>query len=338
MPDYSHLDEDLNKFFVNLYNIGFVILTPIICVLGLTLNIICCITFFKLKEKIFFYLAYKSLAESLYLATGAISPFISCYSCDLEDTYFRMMITLITAKFFKMAVFSFVTILEIEISFNRYSLVNSHSTNTVIEKKDKIKILIYTIVSILLYLPCFFAFEIKRIIPYENEYRLVQNNIGNHPIFMYVYSYLGFIGNILSILVLLPLNVIILIKFKKFIKNKSQNRVRPIAQTLVQARQENVANRLVLQENAKTETRFTRMIVAISFLFIFSRLCEASIAFFILYNQYIKLIDYFKLYFSILNIFVYALNYIIFSCNFFIYYIFNSTFKKKFKFIFCCKK
>jgi hypothetical protein len=337
MVDYSSLDKDLNNFFVHLYNIGFVIIIPVICIIGLILNILCCIVFFSLKEKTFFYLGFKSLAECLFLIIGAISPYITCYNCVLDNTYLRMLITLITNKFLKMAVFLFITFLEIEISFNRYYLIVSHNTKTSIEKNDKIKVSIYTIICILIYVPCFFAYEIKRIIPFDNEHVLVPNEIGNNLIFTYFYSYFGLIANVTSILVLLPLNVITLIKFKKFMKNKSQNNAnRTVINTLV--REENNANRLVLQENAKTESRFTRMIVFISLLFVFSRLCEASVAVFVIYIQFIELIEYFKLIFSILNIFVFAFNYFIFSINFLIFYFLNNTFGKKFNLIFCCKK
>ena len=99
MVDYSSVNEDLNNFFVGLYDIGFVIVSPIICVIGLLLNILCCIVFFSLKEKIFFYLAIKALAESLFLMIRAISPYISCFNCDLDNTYVRMLITFISRKF-----------------------------------------------------------------------------------------------------------------------------------------------------------------------------------------------------------------------------------------------
>jgi len=338
MVDYSSVNEDLNNFFVGLYDIGFVIVSPIICVIGLLLNILCCIVFFSLKEKIFFYLAIKALAESLFLMIRAISPYISCFNCDLDNTYVRMLITFISKKFLELVIYSLITILEIEISFNRYFLIDSHNTKTLIEKKDKIKILIYTIISILMYIPCLFAYEIKRMIPFANEYILVQNEMGNNPIFMYFNSYFGLIINIAAILLLLPLNIITLLKFKKFIKRKSQNssRNRSAVNTLVH--QENNANRLVLQENAKTESRFTRMIVFISFLFIFSRLCEASVAFFLIYNDFIAFIGYFKLSFGILNIFVFVFNNLAFSINFLIFFFYNNTFRNKFNLIFCCKK
>jgi hypothetical protein len=330
MVDYSLLNKDLENFFVGLFDIGFVIVSPIICIIGLILNILCCIVFFNLKEKIFFYLGFKSLAESLFLMIRAISPYLSCFNCDLDNTYVRMLIIFISRKFLELVIYSLITILEIEISFNRYFLVNSHKTKLLIEKKDKIKISVYIVVSILMFIPCLFAYEIKRMMPFAYEYILAQNGMGKNLIYMNFYSFFYLLANIVSILILLPLNIIILLKFKKFIKNKSA------VNTLV--RQENNASRLVLQENAKAESRFTRMIVFISFLFIFSRLCEASVAFFVIYNDFNILNEYFKLFYSILSILVFVFNNLIFSINFLIFYFFNNTFVKKFNEIFCCKK
>jgi hypothetical protein len=341
MVDYSLLDEN---FFVDLYDIGFVIISPIICIIGLILNILCCIVFFSLKEKIFFYLGFKALAECLFLMIGAISPYIICYDCDLNNTYFRMLVILVANKFLKMAVFLVISILEIEIAFNRYNLINSHNTKTLIEKKDKIKILIYLIICILIYVPCFFAYEIKRMMPFAYEYILVQNKMGNNLIFIYFYSCFNLIADILSILILLPLNIIILLKFNKFIKNKSQNTTRSTTinrshlSTIMN--QDNNRNRTVLlQENTKTETRFTRMIVSISFFFIFSRLCQAAVSIIVIYNELIDYsIKYFKFSYTILNIFGIIFTNLMFSFNFLIFYFFNNTFRKKFDLIFCCKK
>jgi hypothetical protein len=335
MVDYSTVNEDLNNFLVDLYDTGFIIISPIACIIGLILNILCCIVFFSLKEKIFFYLGFKSLGESLFLIIGAISPYITCYNCDLKNTYFRILVTFVTKKFLELVFFLFIAILEVETSLNRYFLIDSHNTKTLTEKKDKIKISVYTIISILIYVPCLFAFEIKRMMPFANEYILVQNEMGKNAIFIYFYSYFGLIINIAAILLLLPLNIITLLKFKKFIKRKSQNANRSIN---ILVNQENNRNRLVLQENAKTESRFTRMIVSISFLFIFSRLCKLSVGLFTIYNDFIALVQYYRILYTILNIFVFIFNNLTFSINFFVFYFFNNTFKNKFHLIFCCKK
>ncbi len=87
MTNYYLLSENFQYFFLYLYRIGFVIVTPTLCVIGLILNILCFIVCLRLKEKIFFYLAFKLLAELIYLICGAISPYISCEDCHLEYTY-----------------------------------------------------------------------------------------------------------------------------------------------------------------------------------------------------------------------------------------------------------
>jgi hypothetical protein len=82
-------DYKLSHYLNETYKIGFVIFSPIIGAIDFILNLICFIVFLRFKEKIFFYLAIKSLAESLYLLNGAISPNLTCEDCKLENTYFR---------------------------------------------------------------------------------------------------------------------------------------------------------------------------------------------------------------------------------------------------------
>ena len=327
MNDYNLLSENFLYFFLYLYRIGFVIVTPTICVIGLILNIICFIVCLRLKEKIFFYLAFKLLAELIYLMCGAISPYIFCEDCHLEYTYLRAIVTLIINKYTKGVVYTLITLLEIEISFSRYYLLNSHSNKTIVEKKDKLKVIIHTLISLTIFVPYVFGHEIKKeqkevfFFMFIDEYKLEYNKFGNSVYFYYFYTYFGFFENILSILILIPLNIIIFIKFKKFINNKAK-----IPSTI--ARQ---------QENAKSEKRFTKMMVLISSLFIISRLAEASALFFSLYNYYVVLMDYFEMYLIILNIFVETSTYLMFSLNFFILFFLNKTFRHKFKQTFCLK-
>jgi hypothetical protein len=325
MSDYSLLSENFQYFFLYLYRIGFVIVTPTLCVIGLILNILCFIVCLRLKEKIFFYLAFKLLAELIYLICGAISPYILCEDCHLEYTYLRAIITLIISKYIKGVAYTLITLLEIEISFNRYYLINSHSNKTIVETKDRLKIFAYILISLTVFVPYVLGFEIKKeqhevfIFIFNDEYKLDNNKYGQSIYFTYFYTYFGFFENILSILILIPLNIIILIKFKNFIKNKA-----------------NIASSIIRQQqNAKSETRFTRMIVLISFLFIISRLAEASVLIFSIYNHYVSPIDYLDMYFLILNIFVETSTYLIFSLNFFILYFLNKTFRLKFKQTFC---
>lgn len=162
MSDYDLLSEDFLIFLYYLYNIGFVIVTPALCAIGLILNIICFIVFLSLKEKIFFYLAIKSFAESLLLAFGAISPYITCTSCNLENNYSRALVNLITQKFSIHVIYLLITILEIDISFNRYFLISSRHTNILIQTRDKIKILFYILTPVIIFLPYFFALNIEK--------------------------------------------------------------------------------------------------------------------------------------------------------------------------------
>lgn len=338
MSDHDYLGKIFSIIFTYFNKIGYVIVIPIICIIGLILNILCFIVFFGLKEKIFLYLRVKSLAESFLLLIGAISPFVSCDVCSLKNTYLRAIITLITNKFLLPVVYSLITILEIEIAFNRYFIVKSRDANILIEKKDKLKVFGYTIISFSLVLPYLFAHKIEKddyLFFVENEYILNLNDFGKSQFFYYFHTFfiliVYFALNFLSVLIILPLNVVIIIEFRKFMKKKFEYTISQIIP--------NNSSRTNPHQNAKIKSRkFTIMIITISFLFMFSRLLEAVVFSFSMYNNYIASIKYFEFYYTILNVFVHANTYIIFSLNFFIFYWLNSAFKKQSKIIFCCSK
>jgi len=71
-------------------------------------------------------------------------------------------------------------------------------------------------------------------------------------------------------------------------------------------------NNNILQNNCKTETRFTRLIVITSFLFIISRLYESIISIIVIYNHYIQ-IDYLILYLNIIMMIDNLITYLILS-------------------------
>lgn len=309
-----------------------IIAIPIICVIGIILNLICFIVFICLKEKIFFYLAINVITESLFLLIGALASTLLCRKCNIENTYLKAIYNLIINRFFGSVLYSLITILEIQISFNRYFLVSSHNTKTIIELKDKAKIFIYFIICVLIHFPYCFAFEIQKneMSFVEDTYSLEYNHFGNTNFMFYYSNYILIFENILAVFVLLPLNIIIIVKFKKFIKKKNASSVS--INFLMNNLNNN--NNKILQNNCKTETRFTRLIVIISFLYIISRLYESIISIIVIYNHYIQ-IDYLILYLNIIMMIANLITYLILSSSYLIFYFLNKTFRLKFKQIFC---
>jgi len=308
-----------------------IIAIPIICVIGIILNLICFIVFICLKEKIFFYLAINVIVESLFLLIGALASFILCRKCIIENTYLKAIYNLIINRFFGSLLYSLVTILETQISFNRYFLVSSHKTKTIIELKDKVKIFIYFIICVFIHLPYCFAFKIQKneMSFDEDTYSLEYNHFGNTDFMFYYSNFILIFENILAVFVLLPLNIIIIVKFKQFIKKKNATSVS------INVLMNNLNNNNnILQNNCKTETRFTRLIVITSFLFIISRLYESIISIIVIYNHYIQ-IDYLILYLNIIMMIANLITYLILSSSFLIFYFLNKTFRLKFKQIFC---
>jgi len=224
MVDYDFLNENFGTFLNIVYNIGYITLIPIICVLGLIFNIISFIVFWGLKEKIFLYLTAKTFAESLLLIIGAISPYTSCDDCKFENTYLRIIIILVSHKFLVAVVYSLITILEIEIAFNRYIIIKSRDTNIImVEKKDKLKLFLYSLFSISLALPYLFAHKIERKMMFSSyQYTLNLNDFGKSDFFYYFHTYfvliIYYVINFVSILIIVPLNIVIIFEFKKFMK------------------------------------------------------------------------------------------------------------------------
>ena len=329
------LEKEILLDFINSLDDISIIAIPIICVIGIILNLICFIVFICLKEKIFFYLAINVITESLFLLIGALASILLCRKCDTENTYLKAIYNLIINRFFASVLYSMITILEIQISFNRYFLVTSHNTKTIIELKDKAKIFIYFIICVLIHLPYCFAFKIQKneMSFVEDTYSLEYNHFGNTDFMFYYSNYILIFENILAIFVLLPLNIIIIVKFKKFIKKKNASSV-SINVLMNNLNNNNNNNNKILQNNCKTETRFTRLIVITSFLYIMSRLYESIISIILIYNHYIQ-IDYLILYLNIIMMISNLITYLILSSSYLIFYFLNKTFRLKFKQIFC---
>jgi len=324
MVDYDFLNENFGTFLNIVYNIGYITLIPIICVLGLIFNIISFIVFWGLKEKIFLYLTAKTFAESLLLIIGAIPLYTSCDDCKFENTYLRIIIILVSHKFLVAVVYSLITILEIEIAFNRYIIIKSRDTNIImVEKKDKLKLFLYSLFSISLALPYLFAHKIERKMMFSSyQYTLNLNDFGKSDFFYYFHTYfvliIYYVINFVSILIIVPLNIVIIFEFKKFMKKKLENSVTQMIR--------NISNLSNHQEEAKNKSRrFTIMIITISFLFVFSRLFEALLFSFNIYNNYIQTVEYFRIYYTISNVLVHASTYIFLSLNIFIFYFLKFT-------------
>jgi len=208
--------------------------------------------------------------------------------------------------------------MEIKITINRYFILNS-TEKTAIKKIDKLLVFILGLIAILIFSPALFAYEIVRS---PLGYTLSNSMFGNSKFFFYYWTCACLFTNVLTIFVLIPINVLVIIKYKKFIRKK--NRMRFSVSSIA------IAQNSVLKK-ADEQTKFTRMIIITTTLFCFTRLCEASIDAFNIYKWTAGIIRYYVMYSIILNIFSQFITYLVLSLNFFIFLIFNEKFRDSFK-------
>lgn len=322
---------DFLLFFIYLYKIGYLFVLPIICVIGFFLNLICWLVLLNpsLREKIYFYFTIKVFLGIFLLAFGALTPYVICMDCATYETYSSMVINLVGYKFMRNSMYLFATLIEIIITFDRYFTLRTRA-KIFVTKKNKLFLAGCGLFSALVYLPTLFAEKITHSRKYKPDgYTLTATKFGEQK---YYYTYLtcvSLISNVLTILILLPFNIMILVKYRKFIKRKniiSKIVISPVRKP-----------RLNLTQSNLSQKKFTKMILVISFLFILSRLGEASVRIFNSFHDVVQL-EFFDFYSTVLTIFVEFNTYVIFSSDFFVYYIFNKPFRDCFKRIFLCNR
>lgn len=187
----------------------------------------------------------------------------------------------------------------------------------------------FTTTSLLIFLPVLFADTIES--KEMHHYHLVKSELGKARAYSIYLTCVTFIQNILTVFIIIPFNLVVLCKYRRFMKKKMSTiaRIMPVLPTS--------NRRLTIQKLTESQKRFTRMILIVSFVFILSRLGEVSIKVADLLYPILKS-DLYPVYFIIIVIFVEMNTCFIISLNFFIFYIFNKPFRDIFKSKFMCKK
>ncbi len=328
--DYENIYK-LSLFLVDFFQIGYLRILPVICVIGSILSIICFTVFLnsKLEDRSYFYLLIKSFTDILLMLIGAFSPFVACIDCTVYNTYIRWLFALVIYKFIKNGLYLFVTVLEIIITLDRYFKIKSKTTKEKATKQEKIFIILTISLCLLIFVPVLFAEII--ILKEDNSYNFETTHFGMTKFYSIYIKIIGLFENILTVFVLIPINVIVLISYKKFIKNKKT-----------------IRNLILLPNGITSETttsivkktnRFTKMILISTFTFIISRLSTGSVVLLQLINDFCLNIQFYSIYNGIAQILSELVTFIIFSLNLFIYYKFNKPFRDCFKIdIICCLK
>jgi len=248
----------------------------------------------------------------------------------LIDLYSKCFLFLkVIFRYLKNVFFLCSTIMEMAVTFERLILIQS-TTKTLVTRKDKIIVSMCIFLSFFIFVPVLFAETIES--KENGHFILKQTELTKKKMYTIYLTCVSFIPNILTVVVIIPFNLIVLFKYRKFIKKKNSISITRIVLAVLPRNLPNTS------EIIDSQKRFTRMILIVSFLFILSRLSEASIRVTDLLYTYFKPYSLYSVYFTILNIFVEIIACIIFSLNFFIYYSFNKPFRDSFNKKFLCRK
>jgi hypothetical protein len=111
-------ERSLLIFLVDLYHYGYLIVFPVICVIGFSISVVCLVVFMdkNFKQKSYFYLRVKTFFETLLLAIGALTPYVSCIDCQTHETYISSIFNLV----FKYVYIHWATFLHYEVFYLVY--------------------------------------------------------------------------------------------------------------------------------------------------------------------------------------------------------------------------
>ena len=330
--EYNAAFERNNHYFFELAvffsNTGFQTILPATCLLSLMFSCICLIVFqnMKSKENIFFYFKMKTIFEILIILINGFAPLVSCSSCfKVQSTcYLSLFYSLFFFKFLRNVSSMLITILEIIISVNRYFIIKS-KTRILVGRRDKLVVFFALIISLVIFLPVLFFLKIEKNI--LNIYQIKHDQSKSYVVYLISAN---FIQNVLPILVILPANIVVLFRYKKFIAKKRSVTAVGNSRSVTQS---NKANKKMNY----LQKKFIKMILIVSFVFMFSRIVDGI-------NMAIQLFENsFHPYVFLLCIntggFVAILvSNLVFVGNFYIFLKFNKPFRDNFKYIFYCKK
>jgi len=319
----NHYFFELAVFFSNQ---GFKLIMPVTCLLSLIFSCICFIVFqsMKLKENIYFYFRIKTIFETFIILINGLAPLVSCGTCyQIQSAYLSLFYFMFFFKFLRNVCSMFITILEIVITVNRYFIIESKS-KILVGRRDKLIVFLTLLSSFIIFTPVLFFLKIEKSI--LNIYQIKHDNSKSYIVYLISAN---FIQNVLPILIMLPANLVVLFRFKKFIaKKKSVTAV---------ANCRSVMHSKETKTKTNVQRRFMKMILIISFVFLFSRIVDCL-------NMAIQLFEnFFHPYLFLLCInsggFVAILvNNLMLTGNFFIFYTFNKPFRDTFICIFKSRK
>jgi hypothetical protein len=328
-------------------------LTPIISVFGVLFNVICLVVLFnpKLKGVTYKYLAYKTVGHLISLCMTALSPMANCSMCPISQTIPVLIYRIYFLRYLTNTLFTSSALVEMALAYDR--LLIFKSKNKFFSRIAFRYFLAFAIAfSVSINLPFMFASVIELVPNTTNRYRLINSSFGNSSFYRLYLILSNLLQSLVTLLVLIGLNTLVIIEFNQYIRNRSRLKNVPKRQEtrLNNVEESSLAwsvatnyNTQINSTNAATnvsrpkrkvssEKRFTIMILVASCLYAFTRLLSLINT---SSNQIHQLIGItsnpFNTHFSVID---FSMSNAYFGSNFFIYYIFNKSFRRRFKNIF----
>ena len=205
-----------------------IMLGSVIFILGVFLNLICIIIFLnpKLKDSTYRFMLANSVAEFCYTIICAFDIYLYCgRACEKNMATFEAQIYYIWfSEYFSSCMAVYCILIEIYISTKRYLLIVN---KRILERfSNGLVIFVLGIISILYYVPILFIYKIESYEESENNqtktfYTTVSNEFGQTDAGRIIPTILSTVRAILVVVVLLIINIISSIAFKRHMKKKA---------------------------------------------------------------------------------------------------------------------
>jgi len=257
---------------------------PIVAFIGFVLNLITLIvlTNSKLQNKIFYKFFIVKVTLELFQCLIGIA-YLNISSCLLEANNICSDKGIYFFQFFKAYVFIYSNAVifsgrglnEIYLLYDRY-LILVGQTNW-FNKKENFKYIIGTscLISVMVYLPLLFVFNVEPGF-HSNGLYFIEISAFGSSLFIKVFGYVSLVlSNIIYVLSAVVLNVIVSVKFKKFLRLNSETvEVNLNAQTNDEQR---VHIEDIFKNNRQTERKMFMLTLILNVIFCVSRFLESVV-------------------------------------------------------------
>jgi hypothetical protein len=331
---------------------------PIGSLIGFMLNVVCLIVLChrKLKGDTFKYLIFKTLIHLIFLFIMAISPIFRCASCPIILTLFanlvRYYFNLILGSMMSTVAF----LIEIVLTYDRLHMLMQQKPKYLIKLSFWPTTISCVVIGVIANVPYILAFTYQQV-PGTDIWQYVRTAVGSSIFYRISVIVLNLIQSLISLVVLIVLNILVKIKFSKYIKRKKSlthqrtvvvqaSRVKSIHNRMSTVADFSVANSASAatvataaiaeqsnknQQNESAELNFTWMIIVASLLFSVTRFIQfINVTVDMIYNQ-LGINSMLPSYLAFVSFFTTIVYY---GSNLFTYIFFNRIFRQCFREIF----